>query len=162
MIRFRWLVCAAVLLPLSAHAAQQGLALKKTIPLAMAQEMANAAYDSCVKAGQHASIAVVDGAGITLVILGGEGSSPITPELARQKAYTSVMMQRTGADYVEMVNAAPNRPPMAPGIVPFAGGVPIVVDGAVIGAIAASGGKGNGADENCARAGITKVQDRLK
>ena len=123
---------------------QPALTTQSTLNLALSQEAANAAYAQCVADGQHASVAVVDDAGLTKVILAGDGSSPLTPELARQKAYTSAMMQRTSAEYVDMWNARPNAPPMGPGLVPYAGGVPIAKGTAIVGAIGVSGGRGAG------------------
>jgi uncharacterized protein GlcG (DUF336 family) len=44
----------------------------------------------------------------------------------------------------------------------FGGGVVIKLDDEVIGAIGASGAPGANLDDNCAKAGIEKIRDRLK
>jgi len=42
------------------------------------------------------------------------------------------------------------------------GGLPIVVGGQTLGAVAVSGSPGGDKDEACARAGLDKAADRLK
>jgi uncharacterized protein GlcG (DUF336 family) len=45
---------------------------------------------------------------------------------------------------------------------PAQGGLPIIVDGDTIGAVAVSGSPGGKKDEACAKAGLDKVADILK
>jgi uncharacterized protein GlcG (DUF336 family) len=49
-----------------------------------------------------------------------------------------------------------------PNLLLFGGGVVIKLHDEVIGAIGAAGAPGGDLDENCAKAGLAKIRDRLK
>jgi uncharacterized protein GlcG (DUF336 family) len=45
---------------------------------------------------------------------------------------------------------------------PRQGGIPIAISGDIVGAIAVSGAPSGAQDEPCAKAGLAKIQDRLR
>ena len=92
-------------------------------------------------------VAVVDAAGILVTMVRMDGAPLIGADLAARKAHTSIMLG--GADtgkVADMVNKDPGRAAAlssVPGISMLAGGVPIVVDELVVGAVAVSSSKGS-------------------
>ena len=76
----------------SAHA--QGLVTEKNISLAMAQTIANAAMEKCKAMGFRVSVTVVDRAGLSIVMLRGDGAGLHTPEGSDRKAYTARTLGR--------------------------------------------------------------------
>ena len=75
-----------------------------------------------------------------------------TPEVATLKARTAAIARTPTATLQEQVKAVPAYLSF-PGRLPLQGGVPIVHDGAVVGAIGVSGGKPDEDEEVC-RAGL--------
>src|SRR5262249_713528 len=75
------------------------------------------------------------------------------------KAYTSVLFKN---DTIALAERAKGEDSIAPlGKLP-GGGVVIKLGEETIGAIGASGAPGAKLDDNCARAGLDKIRDRLK
>ena len=62
---------------------------------------------------------------------------------------------------VPLLEGTMPNPPIE-GTIDMGGGIPIIVDKEVIGAIAVSGAPGWDMDEACAKAGLAKVADKLK
>jgi uncharacterized protein GlcG (DUF336 family) len=69
--------------------------------LAMAQTIANAAMEKCKEMGFKVSVAVVDRAGLQIVMLRGDGAGLHTPEGADRKAYTARSFRAPSADFVK-------------------------------------------------------------
>jgi uncharacterized protein GlcG (DUF336 family) len=93
---------------LSSSAVAQSLVTQKNIPLAMAQTIAQAALAQCESMGYKISVAVVDRAGLTLVILRGDGAGMHTPEGAERKAYTARTFSQPSADFVKRMTERPD------------------------------------------------------
>src|SRR6266446_9130375 len=85
----------------SAHV--QGLVTEKNISLAMAQTIANAAMEKCKEMGFKVSVAVVDRAGLQIVMLRGDGAGLHTPEGADRKAYTARSFRAPSAAFLKRV-----------------------------------------------------------
>ena len=77
------LAAAAVL----SSSAQAQLANEKNLTLAMAQAIANGAMEKCKSLGFKVSVAVIDRAGLEMVMLRGDGAGLHTPEGADRKAF---------------------------------------------------------------------------
>jgi uncharacterized protein GlcG (DUF336 family) len=100
--------------------------------------------------------AVVGARGDLVAILRGDGAFVPSVEIARDKAYTAAVFgAATDALGQELGYNEVLRDGIAerPGIVLFAGGIPITLNGEVIGAIGVSGGSED-EDLACARAGV--------
>jgi len=108
------------------------------------------------------TICVVDVGGIIVAQARMDGASLSSVELAYSKAYTSISTRlatrfiatiaQPGGDFYGIANGLGGR------AIIFCGGVPIVVDGEVVGAVGASGG--NGAQDNdVARAAAKSVSN---
>lgn len=152
----------AVMAALSSTATAQGLVTQKNIPLAMAQTIAQAAVAQCESMGFKVSVAVVDRAGLTIVMLRGDGAGLHTPEGAERKAYTARTFGQPSADFVKRMT---DRPDTAGSVhysrvLALPGGLPIKAGNEVVGAVGVSGSPGK--DDICSQAGIDKVADQLK
>jgi uncharacterized protein GlcG (DUF336 family) len=147
---------------LASTAGAEGLVTQKNIPLAMAQVIAQGALAQCQSMGYKVSVAVVDRAGLTLVMLRGDGAGLHTPEGAERKAFTARTFSQPSADFVKRMS---DRPDTAGSVhythvLALPGGLPIKSGNEVVGAVGVSGSPGK--DDVCSQAGIDKVADQLK
>ncbi|MBU3649461.1 MAG: heme-binding protein [Limnohabitans sp.] len=103
------------------------------------------------------SIAVVDDGGHLLGFVRLDGAPPISAHIAPAKAHTAAMGRRESKGYEDVINQGRVSFLSAPAIQGMLeGGVPIVRDGEVIGAVGVSGVKSN-EDAEIARAGIAAL-----
>jgi glc operon protein GlcG len=131
--------------------------------LDIAQRAAAAALARAREIGANMSVAVVDEAGRTVLVLRGNGASFLGPETARAKAVTAANFRRSTKALGE--SAAANvlfwqaAAAVTGGeLLPSMGGAPIRKDGRVIGAIGCGGGQGV-QDDDCAERGAAAVSD---
>jgi uncharacterized protein GlcG (DUF336 family) len=134
------------------------------IPAALALEAVGTAVATCANQGYAETAVVVDADGVRQAVLRGDWAGAHTLDSAADKAYTSASFKTDTAALVERAKTAPIAPLLAklPNLLLFGGGVVIKVNNEVIGAIGAAGAPGGDLDENCARAGLEKIRDRLK
>lgn len=101
-------------------------------------------------------IAVVDQGAHLLAYSRMDGAQLLSERIAQDKAYTAVASGRPSGEWYPRIS---QNPALLHGIVHtdrlviFGGGVPVVLDGAVVGAIGVSGGSSD-QDQACAEAGI--------
>lgn len=98
------------------------------------------------------TIVVVDDGGHPLALERLDGCAPIGAYIATEKARTSALGRRESKGYEDMVNGGRQAFLSAPLLTSLEGGVPIVVDGQVIGAVGVSGVKAE-QDAQVAKAG---------
>ena len=98
------------------------------------------------------TIAVVDDGGHPLALERLDGAPPISAYIATEKARTSALGRRESKGYEDMVNGGRYAFLSAPLLTSLEGGVPIIVDGQVIGAVGVSGVKAE-QDAQVAKAG---------
>ncbi|VVM42058.1 hypothetical protein PS662_00346 [Pseudomonas fluorescens] len=98
------------------------------------------------------TIVVVDDGGHPLALERLDGCAPIGAYIATEKARTSALGRRESKGYEEMVNGGRYAFLSAPLLTSLEGGVPIIVDGQVIGAVGVSGVQAE-QDAQVARAG---------
>lgn len=154
---------AAAILFAAALPAGAQLLERKDLSLAMALTIATAAAEHCKAQGYHVSVAVVGRNAEVIVHMRGDYATPHSMENSYRRAYTA----RT---YKEPSGAVEQRVRKDPGdqlvhlheVMAAQGGLPIVVGGDVIGAVAVSGSPGGDKDEACAKAGLDAVASSLK
>jgi glc operon protein GlcG len=108
------------------------------------------------EAQQHnwaVSIAVVDDGGHPLALERLDGCAPIGAYIAGEKARSAAIGRRETKGYEDMVNGGRSAFLSAPLLTSLEGGVPLIVDGQVIGAVGVSGVKAE-QDAQVAKAGI--------
>jgi glc operon protein GlcG len=100
----------------------------------------------------NVAIAVVDDGGHPLALERLDGCAPIGAYIATEKARTAALGRRESKGYEDMVNGGRNAFLSAPLLTSLEGGVPVLVDGQVVGAVGVSGVKSD-QDAQIARAG---------
>ncbi|AZL68433.1 MULTISPECIES: heme-binding protein [Pseudomonas] len=98
------------------------------------------------------TIAVVDDGGHPLALERLDGCAPVSAYIAMEKARTAALGRRESRDYEQMVNDGRTAFVTAPLLTSLEGGVPLRVEGQVVGAIGVSGVK-SGQDAEVAKAG---------
>lgn len=116
----------------------------------------NAARAEAQHNGWAVAIAVVDDGGHPLALERLDGCAPIGAYIATEKARTSALGRRESKGYEEMVNGGRSAFLSAPLLTSLEGGVPILVEGQVIGAVGVSGVKAE-QDAQVAKAGIVAL-----
>lgn len=110
-----------------------------------------------VKNGWAVTIAVVDDGGHTLGLLRLDNAAPISSHIAPAKGKTAALGRRESGGYEELINKGRTAflsAPVLEGM--LEGGVPIIADGEVVGAVGVSGVKST-EDVEIARAGIAAL-----
>jgi glc operon protein GlcG len=98
---------------------------------------AEAAEAEAVRNGWNVTIVVVDQSGAPVYVKRMDGAAPRTFDFAFGKARTAAISGLTTADYARAVAAGTVE--AVPDAVSIEGGLPILLDGQVVGAIAVSG-----------------------
>ena len=103
------------------------------------------------------TFAIVDDGGHLLWLQRLDGAPPVSSHIAPAKAHTAALGRRESKVYEDVINGGRVSFLSAPEIRGMLeGGVPVVVDGHVIGAVGVSGVKSN-EDAQIARAGIAAL-----
>lgn len=113
-----------------------------TLSLEGARRIAEAAQQKAAENGWHISVAVVDHAGQLIVLERSDGAIGITPDLATGKARTAALLQAPSEEFEAFVNGGRPSFLATPGVIPQEGGVPVWLNGMVIGAVGVSGAHG--------------------
>src|SRR6478609_765070 len=130
---------------------------KPVLELADVKAIAAAAEAEARKNNWLVSIAIVDDGGHLLWLQRLDGAAPVSAQIAPAKAHTAAMGRRESRLYEEMINGGRVSFLSAPGLHGLLeGGVPIMKDGACLGAIGVSGVKST-EDAQIARAGLVAL-----
>lgn len=130
------------------------------LPLDKAVALVEHAVAACAKDGYKVSATVVGPAGVTKALHRADGAGPHTIYSSSRKAFTAASL---GVSTAELARIAAQHPMaaglrgMGPRILILAGGLPVKVDGVVVGGIGVGGSPGGDLDEACARAAISAV-----
>ncbi|PVX83612.1 GlcG/HbpS family heme-binding protein [Paraburkholderia unamae] len=116
-------------------------------------KMADAAVAHARANQWNVTIAIVDEGGHLLYLRRLDGAAPITAEIAMAKARTAALGRRESKVYEDVIKQGRTAFLSAPLTGMLEGGVPVIVDGDVIGAIGVSGVKSD-QDAAVAREGI--------
>ena len=147
-----------------ATAQAQAVRTERNMSLELATQLAARTVAACSAAGHNVTATVVDRAGGVRAVARADNAGPHTLEASRLKAYTSASAKNTTLAIMEgaQKNPAAANLGQIPGYLLLGGGVPVKVGNEVIGAVGVGGAPGGHLDEQCAVAGIAKVQDLLK
>ncbi len=130
---------------------------KSFLELADIKAIAAGAEAEALKNNWAVTIAIVDDGGHLLWVQRLDGAPPISSHIAPAKAHTAALGRRESKIYEDIVNGGRVSFLSAPGVQGLLeGGVPVVKDGEVIGAVGVSGVKSN-EDAQIARAGIAAI-----
>lgn len=142
-----WLTLA----PGTSHA-QQALPYGQDVDLEVAQKIATRALDEARKNHWRLAVAVVDTRGLLVYFARLDDTQTASALVAVEKARTAAMFRRASRVFEEGLAKRPAYLGL-PGVTPVTGGVPIVVDGKIIGGIGASGVASDD-DELAVKAGL--------
>ena len=136
-----------------------------TITAAGAQRVIVAAAEKAAELQAPSTVAVVDAQGILKALLRMDGSPLIGVDLARQKAYTVVAMG--GVSTGRLAAGISGNPSVLaaltslPDVAVLAGGLPLVLDGVVVGAVGVSAPTG-GMDVAVAEAAVDAFSGHVR
>jgi glc operon protein GlcG len=136
--------------------AQLQLTTKKVLTLAAAKQMAAAAAAEAERNQWTMVIAIVDDGGHLIYLERMDGTQVASVLIAQDKAASAVHFKRPTKTFEEILAGGRTAILRLRGAIPVEGGVPIVVDGQVLGAIGASGGTSPQDGQVCA-AGLKSV-----
>ena len=138
---------------------------QRSIGVELAVEAARAALAEGQTRGYGIAVAVVDRAGHLLVLLRDDRGGPHLIESAQRKAYTAASSKNHTTVLSQAIDARSGVPDphlvYLDSVLMVGGGVPILSDGEVIGAIGVGGSPGSVHDEECAMAGIRHIEAAL-
>jgi glc operon protein GlcG len=128
------------------------LSTRKTLTLEAARKVAAAAEAEARRNNWNVAVAVVDDGGQLVLFQRLDGTKLVAIDIAVRKARTAVYFQSETRALEEEVTKGRTALLPIDGFMPLEGGVPLVVDGQIIGAIGVSGVTGE-QDAQCAQAG---------
>ena len=119
---------------------------------ATAKKIAAATIAECQKNGWNVAVAVVDNHGGLVYFERMENTQYASNDIAIGKARAAATYRRPTRAFADVINKGGPATATLPGVVASPGGVPIFVDGKIIGAVGVSGVTGD-QDEQCSIAG---------
>jgi uncharacterized protein GlcG (DUF336 family) len=138
----------------------EDVVMRASISSALAERILDAAVAKAGELGKPFTIAVVDESGVLKALRRMDGAALISVQIAQDKAYTAVGFGMPSHGWYDFIK---DDGPLAMGatagidrLVVFGGGYPVVVDGAVVGAVGVSGGHYS-EDQQVAEGGLTAV-----
>ena len=163
----RTAIAAATALAVSAGAAaaqdDDAFVAFEVLKPSVATKLAVATMEACRAAGYQVGVAVVDRFGVTQVFVRDRFAGAHVEETATRKAWTAASFR---TDTLELDRVT--RPgELSAGIrnisraLPLGGGIVIEAKGSVIGGLGVSGAPGPDLDDECAREGLTAIEDEL-
>ena len=156
-IRFAMAALMAAALATTASA-QTGT--KHVISLAAAERIADAAQAEATRRGSTVVIVVVDDGGYPIVLRRLDDTQVASVDVGIGKARTAAIFRRPSKIFEDQVRDGRVAALALPGATPLQGGLPIELNGKVIGAIGVSGNTPQ-EDEDIARAGVAVAQAAL-
>jgi len=162
---------AALVAAASSTAVQaQGLVTTQKLSAALANELVGESVAQCAKNGYKVVAVVVDLDGVRQALLRGDGAPVHSMDNAYYKAYTIASLglsrkeESTKQIADRMAKAPPSNVPQTPlpNVTYAQGAIAIMAGGNTIGGLGVSGAPGGQFDEECARAAMAKIKDRMK
>lgn len=144
-----------------AVAAEQATTISVTqLSSKTAFKLAKTSVEQCENQGYRVTTTVVDIAGNVLAQLRADGAGTHTLESSRKKAFTAASMKQPTEKLMKLIAEKTVLQPlkdMDDNLLLLAGGLPIIVNQQVVGAIGVGGAPGGHLDVQCAKAAIKEV-----
>jgi uncharacterized protein GlcG (DUF336 family) len=161
---------ALLVLSLGTAAHAQGLITTQKLSAALANELVGESVAECARKGYKVVAVVVDLDGVRQALLRGDGAPMHSIDNAYYKAYSIASLglsrkeESTKQMADRMAKATPSNVPQTqlPNITYAQGGLAIMAGGNTIGGLGISGAPGGQFDEECGRAAMAKIKDRMK
>ena len=154
----------AILVAISAVApAHAQIVEKKSLNLDGAKKAIAAAVDYAKKNNAPGGvIAIVDEGGNLMALERLDGTFAMGATISIGKARTAVLFKKPTRFFEELINKGRTAMTAVDGFTPLIGGIPIVVDGEVVGGIGVSGAASANQDEELALAGAAAFSESTK
>jgi uncharacterized protein GlcG (DUF336 family) len=155
---------------MAATAQAQGIVTTQKLSAALANELVGESVAQCARNGYKVVAVVVDLDGVRQAVLRGDGAPIHSMDNAYYKAYTIASLglsrkeESTKAIADRMAKNPPSNVPQTPlpNVTYAQGAIAIMAGGNTIGGLGVSGAPGGQFDEECARAAMGKIKDRMK
>lgn len=134
----------------------------KQIGLELATAIAMKSVEACRKDGFNVSAVVLDRNGSVQAALRDTLAAPYTLEIAERKAGMAVMSGISSSDFRRARGDIRPELNHVQGLIVMEGAQPIRAAGSLIGAVGVSGAPGGDKDDNCAKAALKAVEERLE
>jgi uncharacterized protein GlcG (DUF336 family) len=151
--------------PASVAAASAPQPPARGLPADLALEAATTALATCRGLDQRVGVSVLDSGGQLRLLLAADGASDRGVQNSTLKARAALAFNLPSGEVAERAKsdaAVAERLAANPGWLARAGAIPVVVDGALVGAIGVGGARGSDKDEACAVAALERVRARLR
>jgi uncharacterized protein GlcG (DUF336 family) len=147
-----------------------GLVTTQKLSAQLANELVGQSVANCAAKNYTVTAIVVDLDGVRQAVLRGDGAPIHTLDNAYYKAYTvaSLGLARKEESTKAIADRLAKNPPtnvpqtQLPNTTFTQGAIAIVAGGQTIGGLGVSGAPGGHLDEECARAALAKIKDRMK
>ena len=166
----RAVACASILFAIAAApASADGLVTLKRLSASLANEAVAEAVAACARNGYAVTAIIVTIDGVRQAILRGDGAAVHTLDSAFAKAYTAaslapVRKEDSTKAIFERISKNPSTTTSLgnlPNVTFTPGGVTIIAGTEPIGGIGVGGAPGGNFDDECARAALAKIKDRM-
>jgi uncharacterized protein GlcG (DUF336 family) len=164
-MRYATLIVAATLALAATPvwAGDDAVVVYKSLTPETALEAAQAAMTKCRDNGFQIAVAVVDRFGQPQVMLRDRFAGLHAPDTAVKKAYTAVSFRSATGDLAKSLRSGQLEAGIAqlPHVALLGGGLMIETGGTLLGGIGVSGAPGGYKDEECAKAGLDAIRDKI-
>ena len=123
-----------------------------SVTLTQAKKIAAGVIAECTKNQWNVAVAVVDPHGFLVYFERMENTQYASMDIAIGKAKAAATYRRPTRAFADVINKGGPATATLPGVFASPGGVPLMADGKVIGAVGVSGATGD-QDEQCSKAG---------
>ena len=133
---------------------------ESVLPSSLAVKAVQAAVEFCKKDGYRVTASVVDRGGVLRAMVRFDGAGPHTVESSRKKAFTAASLKRPTSELAELMAKTPTLQAlrdMDRHILILGGGLPIEINGEMVGGIGVGGAPGAHLDDACAQAGLDAI-----
>ena len=131
--------------------------LRPVLTLEIAQQAIDGAVAEAGRLDAGGAIAVVDSGGYLMSLIRLDGTFPAASEVSTSKARTAAIFQRPTKDFEDAVRSGRTTLVAVDPMTPLEGGVPLRIDGFVVGAIGVSGAHSSAEDVRIAEAGAAAI-----
>lgn len=159
-------IIGVVVLALGAPPAVAGddaIVVYKSLAPEVALEAAQAALKKCRDNGFQIAVAVVDRFGQSQVMLRDRFAGLPAADTAVGKAYTALSFRAATSELAKPIRSGQLDSGLArlPHVAMLAGGLMIEAGGTLLGGIGVAGAPGGDKDEECAKAGLDAIRDKI-
>ncbi|HWI15159.1 MAG TPA: heme-binding protein [Burkholderiales bacterium] len=156
-LRYRHAIAAAALAAFAVSApAQQRPGYGPSVTVDQAKKIAAKAIAECQSNKWNVAVSVVDTHGLLIYFERMEDTQVASSKISIMKAKAAATYRRPTRAFVDAIAQGGPATLSLPGVVASPGGIPLMVNGKVIGAIGVSGVTGD-QDEQCSKAGAAAL-----